>query len=304
MRIAIQAEMPRTIAFFQGRRVSHRGTSPAVAAFALLLTLSAGTTARAGNPAQSGAGTPVQPSAGTPGPTLTDANLTVRSALTGLNFPTSLAFLGDNDMLLLEKNTGKVQHFANGAMTTVLDLAVNSASERGLLGIVLDPSFATNHFVYLYWTNRAPAPSDPFTPSLTEGPDQPEMGDDTDDVLAVPLLGNRIDRFVWNGSALVFDRNLIKLHAFQNDAAPTPPNQGDSAQPARGNHNGGAMRFGPDGKLYLFFGDNGRRGPGALWADRTWPPARRPPAWAPSSPTISSGGRRRTTPTSPASSCG
>jgi glucose/arabinose dehydrogenase len=76
----------------------------------------------------------------------------------------------------------------------------------------------------------------------------------------VPLLGNRIDRFVWNGTTLTFDRNLIKLHAFQTDGAPDPPNQGDAAQPAHGNHNGGAMRFGPDGKLYLFFGDNGRRG--------------------------------------------
>jgi glucose/arabinose dehydrogenase len=142
---------------------------------------------------------------------------------------------------------------------TVLDLAVNSASERGLLGIALDPSFSTNHFVYLYWTSRAPHPADQFVPSLIESPDQPEFGDDTDDILAVPLLGNRIDRFLWNGSTLAFDRNLIKLHSFQNDADPTPPNQGDAAEPPHGNHNGGAMKFGPDGKLYLFFGDNGRR---------------------------------------------
>ena len=37
--------------------------------------------------------------------------------------------------------------------------------------------------------------------------------------------GNRVDRFVWNGSRLVFDRNIIQLRAFQYDAAPTPPNQ-------------------------------------------------------------------------------
>lgn len=35
-----------------------------------------------------------------------------------------------------------------------LTLAVNSNSERGLLGIALRPNFATNGYVYLYWTCR------------------------------------------------------------------------------------------------------------------------------------------------------
>src|SRR5438132_12350680 len=72
------------------------------------------------------------------GPSLVDTNLAVRSITTNLNQPTSMAFIGANDLLVLEKASGKVQRIVNGRLTsTVLDLPVNSASERGLLGIAL-----------------------------------------------------------------------------------------------------------------------------------------------------------------------
>jgi aldose sugar dehydrogenase len=196
-------------------------------------------------------------------PTMLDPNLEVRTVASGLVTPISMAFLGANDFLVLEKNTGKVQRVVNGTVkSTALDLAVNFASERGLLGIALHPQFPSNPGVYLYWTcaGTPPPPENPFVPVETACADTPGLGADTNDVLAVPLLGNRVDRFIWNGSTLTFDHNLIKLRAFQNDAAPTPPGQGDAAQPALGNHNGGVIRFGRDGKLYIIFGDNGRRG--------------------------------------------
>jgi len=165
-------------------------------------------------------------------PSLVDPDLAVRTAASGLDQPISMAFLGRDDMLVLEKATGKVQHVVNGVVQgTALDLAVNSASERGLLGIALHPQFCISGRVYLFWSESS-------------------TGVDSADLATVPLLGNRVDRFVWNGSTLTFERNIIKTRAFQADAD----------QPLRGNHDGGVLRFGPDGKLYVVQGDTGRRG--------------------------------------------
>jgi glucose/arabinose dehydrogenase len=165
-------------------------------------------------------------------PTVVDPDLAVRTAASGLVTPISMAFIGKNDMLVLEKDTGKVQRVVNGVVqSTVLDLPVNRASERGLLGIALDPYFWVTGKVFLYWTESS-------------------TGADSGELAEVPLLGNRVDRFLWNGSTLSFDRNIVKLRAFQ----------ADDGQPLRGNHDGGVLRFGPDRKLYVVIGDAGRRG--------------------------------------------
>jgi glucose/arabinose dehydrogenase len=203
-----------------------------------------------------------KPSAQSSGPEMLVPNLAVRTTVSDLITPISMAFIGPNDFFVLEKNTGEVKRVVNGAVQgTVLDLGVNFASERGLLGIALHPNFPSNPGVYLFWTCRSTGlPADPFFPDETRCLDSNMFAADTDEILQVPLLGNRVDRFVWTGSSLTFDHNLIMLRAFQNDGAPVPPNQGDEAQPPRGNHDGGVLRFGPDGKLYIYFGDNGRRG--------------------------------------------
>lgn len=199
-----------------------------------------------------------------PFPSVVDGNLAVRVAAPGLALPTMMEFVSPSEMLVLEKNTGKVQYVTGGAVVgTAIDLAVNNASERGLLGIALDPDFATNHYVYLYWTCHADTPTtNPYMPTAETCPDQPALGADASHVLAVPLRGNRVDRFVWNATAktLTWDLNLIKLRSFQNDGGPIPAGQSDSGQNPAGNHNGGVITFGRDGKLYIIIGDNGRRG--------------------------------------------
>jgi glucose/arabinose dehydrogenase len=195
-------------------------------------------------------------------PQMLDPSLGVRTVVSGLTTPIGLAFLAPDDMLVLEKDTGRVLRLVDGlAATTVLDLGVNRNSERGLLGIALHPDFPVDPGVYLFWTCRSSGPpADPFFPDERFCLEANMFAADSDDVLEVPLLGNRVDRFVWDGAALQFDRNLIMLRAFQNDGAPTPAGQEDEAQPPRGNHNGGVIRFGPDRKLYILMGDNGRRG--------------------------------------------
>ena len=196
-----------------------------------------------------------------PGPSMLTPDLGVRTAVSGLSQPIAMAFVDDNSFLVLEKGTGNVKLVSNGVVqTTVLDLAVNNASERGLLGIALHPDFPANPGVYLYWTCSAPPGESPFFPSQEECADQPQTGADTGNVLAVPLRGNRVDRFNWTGSSLVWDHNLVKLRVFQHDGAPDPPGQGDEAQNPAGNHDGGVIRFGPDRKLYIIIGDTGRRG--------------------------------------------
>ena len=168
----------------------------------------------------------------TSAPEVLDPALTVKEAATGLAQPTSIAFLGHRDMLVLEKESGQVKRVRAGVTTTVLDLEVNSASERGLLGIALHPKFRRNGWVYLFWSESRTG-EDSATSSPTCG---------------CPATGSIASSGI--AARWTFDRNI----SGSGPSRPTPD------QPLRGNHDGGVIRFGRDGKLYVIVGDLGRRG--------------------------------------------
>src|SRR5258707_413121 len=72
---------------------------------------------------------------------------------TGLLAPTAMAFAPDG-RLFIAQQSGQLRVFKNGALfpTPFVSLKVDSAGERGLLGVAVDPNFAANHFLYVYYT--------------------------------------------------------------------------------------------------------------------------------------------------------
>ena len=86
-------------------------------------------------------------------PTLNDPNLQVETIVEGLSWPTSMAFIDNNNILVLEKEKGTVRLVSNGTLqeTSVLEVDVNSRSERGLLGIAI----VNNDTVFLYYTESS-----------------------------------------------------------------------------------------------------------------------------------------------------
>jgi glucose/arabinose dehydrogenase len=168
-----------------------------------------------------------------------DPNLKAEVVATGLRSPTTMAFLGPNDILVNEKNNGTVQRITNGKIQPqpILDVSVANKNERGMLGIAVAKHTENN--------KSSPATSYVFvsyTATKVEGTDicpKPSY--------CVPghdPLGNRLYRYELvntnNNSRLVNPKLLLNL--------PAVPGPG---------HNGGKIIIGPDNNVYFTIGDVG-----------------------------------------------
>ncbi len=78
-------------------------------------------------------------------PTVKDPGLKVEKVLSGLEYPTQMAFLGPEDFLVLEKNNGKVLRVLNASVMSkpLVDLNVANKNERGLLGLAVAKNLNT-----------------------------------------------------------------------------------------------------------------------------------------------------------------
>jgi glucose/arabinose dehydrogenase len=170
------------------------------------------------------------------GPIINDLNLKAEVVFEGLTSPTNIAFLGPNDILVLEKDTGKVQRIVNGKILAepLLDVKVAKEGNRGMLGIAVSKVEEIKPAdIFLYFTE---APLDEFPIGnrvyiflyFTEAP------------LDEFPIGNRVYKYELINNKLVNPKLLLNLPAI-----PGP------------SHNGGAIMIGPDNNIYTVIGDVG-----------------------------------------------
>jgi aldose sugar dehydrogenase len=155
-------------------------------------------------------------------PQIYDPNLHAEVVVEGLEVPTTMAFLGPNDMLVLEKEKGTVQRVVNGKVLPepLLDVNVAGSIERCMCGIAISSDVPGHTYVFLYYTEAQTADRD----DMTADPKAP--------------LGNRLYRYDLVDNKLVNPKMLLDLPA---DPGPR--------------HNGGDVLIGPDSNLYISVGD-------------------------------------------------
>jgi putative heme-binding domain-containing protein len=157
------------------------------------------------------------PGSGIVGPVKVPAGFRVEKAAAGLTGATALAVAPDGRVFVCEQ-TGALRVIKHGGILPepFVTLRVDSYWERGVIGVALDPGFATNGYVYLTWVVREPYPH------------------------------HRISRFTAGGDVATPGSELVLL-------------EGDDQRSLGGNvpagHQGGALHFGTDGKLFVAIGE-------------------------------------------------
>jgi glucose/arabinose dehydrogenase len=154
--------------------------------------------------------------------------MNVQVVFEGLNFPTSMAFLGPNDILVLEKNEGTVKRIINGEMLPepLLKVDVSTLSERGMLGIAIGDNQTNNEkprYVFLYYTE--PEPKSKAIESADDGTSK------------YPAASNNVYRYELVEGKLANPKHLLRLPTLYE-----------------GGHNGGILTFGANNSLYASAG--------------------------------------------------
>ena len=152
-------------------------------------------------------------------PNVFDSRLKVEQVVQGLDTPTTMAFVGPDDFLVLEKDKGTVIRVVNGRILEkpLLDVDVANSVERGMCGIAVSKT-SSKTYVFLYFTEI--------------------NGKDGDDRKGKEPEGNRLYRY-----ELVDDRLVDPVLLLDLPATPGP------------RHNGGAIEIGPDQNIYIPVGD-------------------------------------------------
>lgn len=156
----------------------------------------------------------------------------------GLVLGVAMAHAPDGRIFIAEKS-GTVKVVKNDALlsTPVITLTdVNTFGDRGLIGIALDPDFATNGYMYLSYTYEN-------SPGLNFG------GEKTGRVVRVTVIGDTAS-----------EASKVVLLGTEGGSPSLPscenyPVTADCIPSDSSSHSVGDLAFGPDGKLYASLGD-------------------------------------------------
>jgi glucose/arabinose dehydrogenase len=139
--------------------------------------------------------------------------------------PTALDFTPNGRMVVASRSGQLYVHEGDQRVRAFnIGSKVCDNGERGLLGVAVDPNFANNRYIYLYYTFKKHGVCPVNKPTSNNNP------------------VNRVSRFVMSGNALNENSEKVLI-----DNIPSP----------YGNHNAGDVKFGKDKYLYVSVGDGG-----------------------------------------------